>query len=561
MSTWDEVRDLIVKSDANGLDAALGGIELDAIGDGGLALLHHAVRFGGAEIVERLIARGADVNVRGTAWRHEDFDEEDDGEELSNVGVTPLMLAAEGFGRDLPTILAALLAAGADVAAVDGEGRTAMERALDHPELLKQLLAAGADPNTIASDGHSMLTEALLREQQAPIELLEAAGGKTSRRLDVDLLQCLKYDDLDGAFEALRQGADPSFLTGEALRSAAQKGHDGLAAALLDAGAPIDGCDDRPGFGFTPLLRAAYAGQATTVALLLERGADPTLANNGITPLDYAKWGKRERRAPDQRWDEVAKLLRQAVKRWSGAPALLELRPVAEAPDVVGRLEQSIGQSLSWKEGAVAGRRLYASTPLTAEQAAMIEIEKLHQLARGEGWSALASTRRLDEEEAPLEALRQSIAAAAAETPSAWVAKRLAALRREEDEGEDDDAIEFPIPEPSDDTQIVVPEGASLLLSPGPPGAVLCALRFGGWNDAPMPQRLSMMVDHWHRRHGSEVALVDGASLVLLTATPPTDDDDVTSLAEELLAVCSEIEGLPFAVPLARSKRWSLWWD
>lgn len=58
----------------------------------------------------------------------------------------------------------------------------------------------------------------------------------------------------------------------ELLFDAARLGRDDMIPALLQAGAEIEGLDER---GFSPLVLASYNNQASTSALLLELGALP----------------------------------------------------------------------------------------------------------------------------------------------------------------------------------------------------------------------------------------------------------------------------------------------
>lgn len=72
-----------------------------------------------------------------------------------------------------------------------------------------------------------------------------------------------------------------------ALHDAALAGQRAVAAALLDAGAPIDARDSES--QATPLHRAASWGRVDVVKLLLERGADARLTDkSGHTALDLA---------------------------------------------------------------------------------------------------------------------------------------------------------------------------------------------------------------------------------------------------------------------------------
>ena len=102
------------------------GMSPNASDDKGWTVLHHAVRHPDGELVQRLLAAGAEVDARS---RKED---------------TPLCRAA---GETVQGVLQTLIAAGADVDAVCSSGRTPLHRAADEgdAEALAILLAAGAN--------------------------------------------------------------------------------------------------------------------------------------------------------------------------------------------------------------------------------------------------------------------------------------------------------------------------------------------------------------------------------------------------------------------------------
>jgi uncharacterized protein len=63
----------------------------------------------------------------------------------------------------------------------------------------------------------------------------------------------------------------------------ARKGDTGTLAAYVDAGVPVNLCNDK---GDALVMLAAYHGHPQTVSALLERGADPGRPNDrGQTPL------------------------------------------------------------------------------------------------------------------------------------------------------------------------------------------------------------------------------------------------------------------------------------
>ncbi|MSV30388.1 MAG: hypothetical protein EXQ52_16845 [Bryobacterales bacterium] len=183
------------------------------------------------EKVKLLIAAGADVNARSIT-----------------AGLTPLLIAASYPGT--VEILKRLLEKGADARALDRGGRNALA-----------LAAASADVDVVrflverGMDLTALSRNALGRRYLPALEYLRSRGVKIRPR------------DL-----AVVTHQDPK-----------------LVASLLAPDSDVNFRSDS--FGLTPLINAAASedGALDTLRLLLEKGADPNLADNdGETPLDWA---------------------------------------------------------------------------------------------------------------------------------------------------------------------------------------------------------------------------------------------------------------------------------
>jgi ankyrin repeat protein len=112
----------------------------DARSSDGFTVLHLAAFFGESEAARLLIARGAEVDPRGSGW----------------MTGTPLHSAASSRHTDIAVLL---LEAGADPDARQSGGWTPIHSAAlnrDAP-LVEELLQRGADPSATNDDGRSVL--------------------------------------------------------------------------------------------------------------------------------------------------------------------------------------------------------------------------------------------------------------------------------------------------------------------------------------------------------------------------------------------------------------------
>jgi hypothetical protein len=109
----------------------------------------------------------------------------------------------------------------------------------------------------------------------------ESAGDSVmASDLSRRLCDAAEEGDVEGIAAALLAGADPNALVNDwtPLQRAAHNGHVAAIAALLAAGAHVDGASRS---GKAPLMFAAIYGQTTAVAALLAAGANVNHANKG----------------------------------------------------------------------------------------------------------------------------------------------------------------------------------------------------------------------------------------------------------------------------------------
>jgi ankyrin repeat protein len=237
-----------------------GAAAVNAAEPDGTTPLHWAVRRGDMETTRMLLEAGANVH---TANRY---------------GVTPLSLAA--LNAD-PAMVDALLAAGADPNESLSGGQTVLMVAArsGNPAVIERLAQRGADVNArehvlgenaliwAASENHSEAVRALVRH-----------GGDPNAQSDVSKFPRRDYGDgKSGRFTVLPAGGWTPLMY------AARQNALGALGALADVGADLD---QRDPDGTTALILAIINAHYDAAALLLERGADPNVADvQGMTPF------------------------------------------------------------------------------------------------------------------------------------------------------------------------------------------------------------------------------------------------------------------------------------
>jgi ankyrin repeat protein len=247
----------------------------------GTTALHWAARSGDDELVALLLQQGAKADV------------------TNRYGLTPLLLAA---GNGDARVLERLLTAGADVRTATAEGQTAILLAArsGSADAIRVLAAHGADVNAAEGwMGETPLIWAAAENNAAAIKTLVELGAKVDTRSAT-----IKYP--------AQKPADPSNYVSSsvppgqwtALMYAARQGGSEAVRTLLDLGASINVQDPE---GFTPLLQAIVNGHFDLAAMLVQRGANPNLADKSGMGALYATIEMRtppwERSRPDIKED------------------------------------------------------------------------------------------------------------------------------------------------------------------------------------------------------------------------------------------------------------------
>ena len=239
--------------------------------------IHFVVQHRSAEGIQVLAQHGADLSAR---------DEED-------YYLSPLATVARKLDLELAKVL---LAAGAEPNAPDDLSpalQMAVSSKARSEEMVKLLLERGADVNAVDFEGKNALHEATRKSTVGIVNLLVEAGAAVDGRCE------------EGYASPLHVACGFDRLGFKVSRCEVIK-------ALLGHGACLDSCDES---GNTPLHYASEKRFVTAVDLLLRAGADESSVNNdGETPADQVKRKHSRRSRYAELWGPVLRLL-------DGAPA------------------------------------------------------------------------------------------------------------------------------------------------------------------------------------------------------------------------------------------------
>ncbi|KAF7538821.1 hypothetical protein G7054_g2606 [Neopestalotiopsis clavispora] len=253
--------------------------------------LHEGIRNGDHGVVIKAISSAADPN--GTAK----------GSKVtpihSALSQTESVLGCEDevASRDLVMIVMALVLAGADLHAVDDEGRTPLVRVAKGEMgdgLVALMLESGAEVNAADKEGNTALHYAAMQNNLLEtgnvetIKILLANGANLraqNRRGRTPLYESVMWEHIDQTTQLVDYGSDLEISDSHGwtpLYAAVFQGHTRLTRLLCEQGAFVDEKDKT---GQTPLHYAISQGRCAIVQVLVEAGADVNLIAKGETPL------------------------------------------------------------------------------------------------------------------------------------------------------------------------------------------------------------------------------------------------------------------------------------
>jgi ankyrin repeat protein len=279
---------------------------------GGQSALMWAAAESQPEMVKFLVSKGADVDARGAVrdWQRRIL-KEPRPKDMNHGGFTPLLYAAREGCIECARYL---VEGGADIDLADPERVTPLCLALEnlHFDVAAYLIEAGADIDKWDLFGRTPLYQAV-DMNTLPVQGNGAMSGLPS--MD-------KHTALDIMSMLLDKGADPNIR---------------LKRRPPYRNVPQDRGGDRIlSVGATPLLRAARAGDAPAVKLLLEHGALVDLpSKEGVTPFMAAagvEFGQRVTRGRNRTDEGVLATLQLLFDAGADVNARMVVEPKVGNP-------------------------------------------------------------------------------------------------------------------------------------------------------------------------------------------------------------------------------------
>ena len=266
------------------------GAKVDSVNQDGLTPLSIAAWRNKPRLVSLLLKSGANPN------------------QADKDGVTPLMYAVHSGNLKNVNLI---LATGADLSLQDRNGLTALHYAVnakpfvDQPKILAALLAAQANLNLVTAQGLTPLALAVMNGADGLIEAL-LQGGADANLPDIKgwtpLMHAVSQNNLNLMQLLLSHGAKVDYRGGEQAWSALhltvsrdrRKQNDFADAAqlLIHAGANIEISNAQ---GLTPLMLASYNNALKTAEVLLKSGATQKARNTDVSAKLLAQYRRHEK--------------------------------------------------------------------------------------------------------------------------------------------------------------------------------------------------------------------------------------------------------------------------
>ncbi len=228
--------------------------------DGSTALLRASYKDDLAG-VDKLIRAGANVNA------------------ANDLGATPLWAASQNGSV---AMVKRLLDAGANpnAALLAGETPLMVAARSGFPEIVEQLIVKGANVNAHGPRGQTVLMWAVAQKHPDVVKVLLSHHVDIQARSDVwSEVMAVPPHSILAYNRAIPHGGETAMMF------AARVGDLASAKLLVAAGANVN---DKDAWGVTATVLAAHSGYRELVNFLLERGADPNLAEAGFTALHAA---------------------------------------------------------------------------------------------------------------------------------------------------------------------------------------------------------------------------------------------------------------------------------
>ncbi|HXP83669.1 MAG TPA: ankyrin repeat domain-containing protein [Bryobacteraceae bacterium] len=242
--------------------------DVNATAPDGSTALHWAAYRDDQESVRLLLGAGAKPNI------------------ANDLGVTPLWTASQNGSS---AVVRQLLAAGADpnIALISGETPLMVAARSGYPDVVEQLAAKGASLNAHGTRGQTALMWAAAQQHPEVVKVLLAHKADIGLKSEVwsEVMAVPPHGYLPYN-KAIPHGGETALLF------AVRVGDLDSTKLLVAAGANVNDAD---AWGVTATSLAAHSGFTDVALFLLDKGANPNLADCGFTALHEAVMRRNEK--------------------------------------------------------------------------------------------------------------------------------------------------------------------------------------------------------------------------------------------------------------------------